>query len=467
MAPEDPTEIVDEVADRALAADREPPAGTPGAGPGSTPDADEGPDDPEERGAVDEVQEWQDRVAAAALSPRAHAALTESRDHLNAAWQASDAGTESAPAGKLRHAHKAALVGMRHVTSHQVPFNRELVVAVDRLTRVVEELATRLEVVDEMDDRSATGLRRLQAGVATLGVQLDDGAGELADLAEVVADLADRLGATERALAHQRQVVGSTRAREDLVLRTLRAAAADATPADAMSTDGEPAEADARLAPADRLLAADAREAVAADAALLRRLAAAGHPRSEVVVDWARQLEPVVAAAAAGAPVVDLDSDRGEWLDVWATLDGPARGTESDPAAADLLRERGHQVAVGDPAELLATLPAGSVGAVTSVALADVRPLGELVAVVDASVAALRPGGALVLVAADPAGAPVDILWADLRRRPVHPETLVLLALDRGFAEADVVALTAPDGAAGDGPRAYALVARAPGGGPA
>jgi hypothetical protein len=412
--PPDPAEAIDAVAARA-----------------ATVDAQDGDGD-------DEVAAWQARLAQAAISPRAQEALTAARHHLDNAWHSSDAGTEDAPAGKLRHAHKVALVGMKHVTSHQVPFNRELVVAIDRLTRVVEELATRLSVVDELEERYDATLRRAQAGVATAGVQIDDLAGELAEALDGLTDATARLAALEAAVADQRQVLGATRAREDVVLRALRD-----TPATAPGT-----------------LAA---EAGAIDTALVRRLAAAGRPRPEVVVTWARQLEPVVAAASAGAPVLDLDPDRGEWLDVWAGLDGGATGVESDPTIAAALRERAHDVADGDPAAHLAGLPAGALGAVTAVALADVRPLAELVAVVDAAGTALRPGGVLVLGFADPAGAAGgDVLWADPRRRPVHPELLVLLAFERGFAEAEVVTLDGED----DGPQALALVARTAGGSP-
>lgn len=406
--PPDPAQAIDAVADRAAEAE---------------PADDEGDD---------EVAAWQAKLAQAAISPRAQEALTAARHHLDNAWHSSDAGTEDAPAGKLRHAHKAALVGMKHVTSHQVPFNRELVVAIDRLTRVVEELATRLSVVDELEERYDATLRRAQAGVATAGVQIDDLAGELAEALDGLEGATARLAALETAVADQRQVIGATRAREDLVLRTLRDGIGDVAAA------------------APGTLAAEA------DIALVRRLAAAGRPRPEVLVGWARQLEPVVAAAAAGAPVLDLDPDRGEWLDVWTGLDGGATGVESDPTIAAALRERGHAVADGNPGVHLGLLPAGSLGAVTAVALADVRPLGELVAVVDGAGSALRPGGVLVLVVADPAGAATgDVLWADPRRRPVHPATLELLAFERGFAEAEVVTLT--DGA-------LALVARTPGG---
>ncbi|HEV7721680.1 MAG TPA: hypothetical protein VGO60_10365 [Iamia sp.] len=409
----DPATVIDTVADRAAAV--EP-----------------GEDDLEEGGA-DEVAAWQRQLAQAAISPRAQEALTAARHHLDNAWHSSDAGTEDAPAGKLRHAHKVALVGMKHVTSHQVPFNRELVVAIDRLTRVVEELATRLSVVDELEERYDATLRRAQAGVATAGVQIDDLAGELAEVFDGLEDATARLAALEATVADQRQVLGATRAREDVVLRALKE-----VPPNAAETVRHEAE--------------------AIDATLIRRLAVAGRPRPEVVVGWARQLEPVVAAAAAGAPVLDLDPDRGEWLDVWAGLPDGATGVESDPTIATALRERGHAVADGRAGIHLGLLPAASLGAVTAVALADVRPLAELVAVVDGASAALRPGGVLVLVFADPAGASTgDVLWADPRRRPLHPATLELLAFERGFAEAEIVDL-------GDGARA--LVARTAGGAP-
>jgi hypothetical protein len=426
--PTDPASTIDAVADGAAAATGREAAGT---------------------GADDEVAAWQAQLDAASISPRAREALTAARHHLDNAWHSSDAGTEDAPAGKLRHAHKVALVGMKHVTSHQVPFNRELVVAVDRLTRVIEELATKLSVVDELEERYDATLRRAQAGVATAGVQIDDVAGELAEAVGGLEDVTTRLAAVEAAVADQRQVLGATRAREDVLLRALRdAPAVAAGPGAAGSLETEVAR---------------------VDTALLRRLAAAGRPRPETLLAWARQLEPVVAAAGAGAPIVDLDPDRGEWLDVWAGLDGGASGVESDPSAAAALRDRGHDVVDGDPVAHLSGLPAGSLGAVTAVSLADVRPLTELVAVVDAAGVALRPGGVLVLAVADPADAPTGVLWADPRRRPVHPATLELLALERGFAEAEIVRLGddgGDSGVADVGAGALALVARTVGGSP-
>ncbi len=386
----------------------------------------------------DEVAAWQAKLGQAHISAQAHAALSESREQLDAAWQRHDPATDAPPTGKLRHVRRAAMVTMRGVTDQQVAFNGTLVVAVDRLTRVVEELATRLEVVDALVERTDEGLARAQAGVATAAVQIDDLAGEVAEVAAAVAGLAERAQVVEAATADQRRLLGATRAREDLVLRAARA-------------------------PGGTGAAVLADEADAADAALLRRLGAAGRPRPEVLVAWARSLAEIVAEAASGAPVLDLDPDRGEWLDVWAELDVIGRGADADAARAHALVERGHDVVAADPLAHLAATADGSLGAITAAVFADVRPLGDVVAVVDHAVRALRPGGALVLAAAHPGTPADDALWADPRRRPRHPDALVLLALERGFAEAQTVELPEP-GDPDAPPRAYALVARAAGG---
>jgi len=233
-----------------------------------------------------------------------------------------------------------------------------------------------------------------------------------------------------------------------------------AVPGDDRADDRRAREAVAATGPAASPLSVStmADEADAVDATLLRRLAAAGRPDPEVVRGWARVLADAVVGAATAAPVLDLASDRGEWLDVWAELGIEASGVDDVDERVEALRGRGHDVASADPLSHLAERPAGSLGAVTAAVLADVGPLVELVDLVDHAREALRPGGLLVLAAADLAsGSTADPQWADPRRRLLHPATLTLLALERGFAEADVVVLP------GDAP-AYALVARTAGG---
>lgn len=390
------------------------------------------------------------------LSARARAALSEARQHLDTAWHSSDAGTDLPDAARLRSVKKAVLVGLRPVTSHQVPFNRDLVVAIDRLANVVEELAGTVQTVEERTDGT---LKRVQAGIATVEVGAADLEADAADLAAQVADLTARaealvrrLDAAEVDLVDLRRAGAATRSREDVVLRAARdavtaAGAAGAAPSTALALG---------------LLADEARRA---DAHLLRQLAAAGRPDAEVLRRQARVVADAVVAAAAAAPVLDLASDRGEWLDVWAEVGAEASGVEDDPDHVEALRGRGHRVVAEEPVAHVRSAPAGSVGAITAAVLADVVALPALVDLVDGARQALRPGGVLVLGAADPAGQGTDDpQWADPRRRPLHPRTLTLLVLERGYAEAEVVALGDPDE---PGPAAYAVVARTAGGAPA
>lgn len=359
------------------------------------------------------------------------AEMADARHRLETAWHTSDSGTEIPDSDRLRQVKRAVMIGLRPVTSHQIPFNREVVVAVDRLANVVEGVATQVEGAEErVDDR----LKRVEAGIATVDVAGADAEAEVALLRATCDELTGRLEAAEAALVEQRQALAAARAREDLVLRAARDLAGD---------EGRTVL---------------AQEADAADAALVRRLAAAGRPGPEALRAQARAVVDAVAEAAVAAPVLDLASAGGEWLDAWSARGIEATGVEPDADAAETLRARGHAVAPADPVAHLASRPAGSLGAVTAAVLADVVPLADLVTLVDAARQALRPGGVLVLAVADPAGqATGDGQWADPRRRPVHPHTLTLLALERGWVEADLAALDDEAGAS------HVLVARTAG----
>ncbi|CAN5579758.1 hypothetical protein BH24ACT4_BH24ACT4_08280 [soil metagenome] len=372
---------------------------------------------------------------APARSPeQSRAELAHARQRLETAWHTSDSGTEIPEEARLRPVKRAMMASLRPVTSHQVPFNRELVAAIDRLANVVEDVQAR---VDGGDSRVDDALKRVQAGIATVDVAGADVELEVAALRERVDEVAARLEAAETDLASQTRALTAARAREDLVLRTAREA-----------VGGAP------LAPL-------AQDVAVADAALVRRLAAAGRPPADALRAQARTVADVVADAAAAAPVLDLASDAGEWLDVWAERGFAASGVEDQPDLVDSLRARGHTVEEADPVTHLADRPAGSLGAVTAAVLADVVPLATLVDLVDAARESLRPGGVLVLAAADPAGQSTgDPQWADPRRRPLHAATLTLLALERGWAEADLVGLDPAAGAS------YVVVARTAGGPP-
>lgn len=357
------------------------------------------------------------------------ATLAAARHHLDVAWHSSDAGTEIPDAARMRQVKRAVMVGLRPVTSHQVPFNRELTIAVDRLATSVEALATQ---VGHTEGPLAATIRRVQAGIATVelgAAELDD---EVAELVATLTEVTARLAAAEEALAEQRQ----------------RLAALERTggsgPAPAPGPGRRSEDHGVRHDP------------------LVRRLARAARPATEDLQAWARAVGDAVVDATADAPLLDLASDRGEWLAVWRELGIEATGVDDDPAALDLLAAAGLPSVAGDPRDHLARVAAGSLGAVTAAVLADVVDLEVLVEVVDAAATAVRPGGVLVLLLADPATtATGDAQWADPRRRPVAAATVEHLLLDSGWSEVDVLPVGG-DGA--EEPRAALVVARTPGG---
>lgn len=427
---------------------------------------------------ADLPERWIDEVAARAEGAEpdeslgAHPegpSLADARFHLDQAWEQSSAGTELPPTARLRQVKRAVNLALRPVTSHQVPFNRELVEAVDRLARVVEEIAGQ---VAGSDQRVVAATARIQAALATVELGYDDIEGTTAELGGRTDDLTDRLAALEVEVVAQRTELRAARSREELVLRTIRDAAAEA------------------VDPSSAL----ARESALADTELLRRLSAAAEPSDPEARARVADLIDAVRAAPQDVPVLDLAS-RGPWLDALDAAGLEATGVSSDPDLAARLRARGHTVAHADPLTHLSGRPAGALGAVTAAGLADRLPLADLVALVDAAREALRPGGVLVLEALNPTAVDdgATELWADPTRRPLHPRTLELLVLDRGFAEVDLhwtsrgagLGLTvagadtghldtAEGAAAADAvarldailasPRAYAVVARAPGG---
>lgn len=366
---------------------------------------------------------------------RTRAELADARHRIEAAWRSSSSGTDIPDSARLRPVKQAMLVGLRPVTSHQVPFNRELVVAIDRLANVVEDVVER---IDRPDEHVEGALRQLRAAVATIDLAGADVEAEVATLQEAIDDLDRRLERAEADLAEQRRAAAAARAREEVILRAARDVAG---------------RAEAMVDLSD--------EIHRADEVLLRRLARVGRPSSAALRAQARAVAHVVTEAASAAPVIDLASDDGAWLDVWSELGVEATGVDAAPEVAEALAARGHTVISAPPLAHLASRPGASLGAVTAAVLADVIALADLIELVDSAREALRPGGVLILAAAEPAGLAVgDPQWADPRRGPLHPTTLIVALLERGWAEADLVPLGDDAGAS------YVVVARTAGAAP-
>jgi SAM-dependent methyltransferase len=139
-------------------------------------------------------------------------------------------------------------------------------------------------------------------------------------------------------------------------------------------------------------------------------------------------------------PVLDLGSGRGEWLRILADAGLPAVGVDNNVAFVAECREAGLEVVDGDLVRHLEQRAPGSLGAVTLFQVVEHLPFPVLFDVLRSAVRALRPGG--VLIAETPNGLNLRVaastFWIDpTHQRPLHPEVLVFLALEAGFASVE------------------------------
>ncbi len=353
------------------------------------------------------------------------------RDRLSEAAPFAHAGGD-VPAGARLRPVKAALVGaMRPVTSNQRNFNEQLLAAVDGVAAAAEGLRHHLGLQDQR-------LARLQAGIASADLTLDDLNDDLRRLADQLDALAGELDGVrvdlaavrEAELAEVRQGLAEIRAKQDLIFRAARAALPDG------GTD--------HLRELDAALATEQRT-------LRTRLDHALRGPREQVLDQLRPYLDDLAPVPGRGPVVDLGAGRGEWLELLRDAGIDGYGIDLDPEAADEGRARGLDIRTEDALDHLRGLPEGSVRAITAFHLADRLPLDTLVAVVDAALVALAPGGLLILEAANPTNLSVGAaaIWLDpSTHRPLHPQLLELVVLERGFGTAEVRFVHPSDGPA-------------------
>lgn len=149
----------------------------------------------------------------------------------------------------------------------------------------------------------------------------------------------------------------------------------------------------------------------------------------------------VAEVVEVGGPVVDIGCGRGEWLELLAEHDVEAYGVDLNDTFAQANRDRGLDVRTGDALAHLATLDPGSVGSVTGFHLAEHLPFEVLTELADQTLRALRPGGLLILESPNPTNVRVGAaqFWLDpTHERPLHPELLQFLLLQRGFSTADI-----------------------------
>ena len=109
-------------------------------------------------------------------------AVRYTRDRLAEALPHVHGGAELPTDARLRPVKAAVLGTMRPVTSHQAPFNKAVLQAIDGAAAAIEGLA---HAVDRQEQHAS----RVQAGVATTELTVDDLVDDVRELRAQVAEL--------------------------------------------------------------------------------------------------------------------------------------------------------------------------------------------------------------------------------------------------------------------------------------
>jgi SAM-dependent methyltransferase len=140
-------------------------------------------------------------------------------------------------------------------------------------------------------------------------------------------------------------------------------------------------------------------------------------------------------------PLLDVGCGRGEWLEVLRDHHRIARGVDRNDKMVEYCRAAAFEVERGDALEYLRSLPAQSLGAVTSFHLVEHLPFETVIALVDESLRVLRPGGILILETPNPQNLLVGThtFYLDpTHLRPLPSAMLRFFVEARGFCQVEV-----------------------------
>lgn len=378
--------------------------------------------------------------------PRGPEAVRYARARLEEALPHVHAGSALPDDARLKPVKQAVLGAVRPVTSHQEPFNRAVLQALDGVAEALDGVLHRADLHEQQ-------AARLQAGVATAELAIDDLADDVRSLRHEVGDLAAAVAALHGSVEAARAESAVVRAQQDVVLRTAREALAGQGISVAQLTE-------------------------------LSRELGAGHERlyedledrfrgtaDEVRAKVAPYLADLEATAVDG-PVVDVGCGRGEWLSLLAEAGVEAYGIDTNEVVVERCRALGLDVRAGDALVHLREVAPGSLRAVTSFHVVEHLSLDTLVGLLDAALVALAPGGVLILETPNPTNLNVGAssFYLDpTHLKPLHPQFLEFLVAQRGFASVEARYLNPEDGpqldvddlsTVGDRARARALVDR-------
>jgi SAM-dependent methyltransferase len=141
------------------------------------------------------------------------------------------------------------------------------------------------------------------------------------------------------------------------------------------------------------------------------------------------------------APVLELGSGQGEFLDLLRAAGLAARGVDADEGMVAKARAAGHEVVHSDALEHLRSVAAGSLGGVFAAHFLEHFGAGAAAQIVAEVGRVLRPGGTFVAVV--PNAGSLSVLGYDFWRDPTHvrfydPQLLAFLAWRAGMVVAEL-----------------------------
>jgi SAM-dependent methyltransferase len=141
---------------------------------------------------------------------------------------------------------------------------------------------------------------------------------------------------------------------------------------------------------------------------------------------------------AEQSPVLDIGCGRGEFLELLGTLGVEAAGVEIDPDLVDEGRAAGFDIVGGDGLLHLASMPDGSLGAITLIQVVEHLAPQQVIDLVALAREKLRPGGAIMIETVNPQSLYTfahSFYLDPTHGNPVHPAYLKFLFDEAGWTK--------------------------------
>ncbi len=171
--------------------------------------------------------------------------------------------------------------------------------------------------------------------------------------------------------------------------------------------------------------------------------------RESITAKMAEYLPEVIAVERGDAAILDVGPGRCEWLELLHTEGILAYGVDTNQRFAELGASLGLDVRLEDALEHLRRLPDASLAGITAFQVVEHLSTGSLFELVDHALRTLQPGGILILETPNPRNLVIGAaeFWIDpTHLRPLHPQFLEYLLINRGFVDVELRTTNAPGG---------------------